>query len=85
MLAAQARSRACRVGQEAQVSFRVRFTRGAEADLDRWFDLLREREPSHDGGDLGLPGEAMATLGAGIATLHTSPFTCRKASHNPFE
>jgi plasmid stabilization system protein ParE len=66
------------------VSFRVRLTRDAEADLDRLFDFVLERELARDGGDLTLPEQAMASLRAGIATLKTSPFTCRKAGQSPF-
>jgi plasmid stabilization system protein ParE len=66
------------------VTFRVRLTRDAEADLDRLFDFLLDRELNRDGGDLALPSEATAALRAGIATLKTSPFTCRKAAQSPF-
>ncbi|EHR72063.1 plasmid stabilization system protein [Burkholderiales bacterium JOSHI_001] len=66
------------------MSFRVRLTRDAEADLDRLFDFVLERELARDGGDLTLPEAAMAALRAGIATLKTSPFTCRKAGRSPF-
>jgi plasmid stabilization system protein ParE len=66
------------------VTFRVRLTRDAEADLDRLFDFLLERELSREGGDLSLPAQAIAALGSGIATLKTSPFTCRKAGQSPF-
>ena len=66
------------------MSFRVRLTRGAEADLDRLFDFVLERELVRDGGDLALPEQAIAALRAGIATLKTSPFTCRKAGQSPF-
>jgi plasmid stabilization system protein ParE len=66
------------------VTFKVRLTRDAEADLDRLFDFLLERELSRDGGDLSLPTQAIAALQSGIATLKTSPFTCRKAGQSPF-
>jgi plasmid stabilization system protein ParE len=66
------------------VTFKVRLTRDAEADLDRLFDFLLERELSRDGGDLSLPMQAIAALQSGIATLKTSPFTCRKAGQSPF-
>jgi plasmid stabilization system protein ParE len=38
---------------------------------------------ARDGG-LSLPEQAMAALRAGIATLKSSPFTCRKAGDSPF-
>jgi plasmid stabilization system protein ParE len=66
------------------VTFKVRLTREAEADLDRLFDFLLERELNRDGGDLDLPGRAITALRAGVATLKTSPFTCRKAAQSPF-
>jgi plasmid stabilization system protein ParE len=66
------------------VTFKVRLTRDAEADLERLFDFLLERELSRDGGDLTLPTQALAALRAGIATLKSSPFTCRKAGQSPF-
>ena len=66
------------------MTFNVRLTRDAEADLDRLFDFLLERELSRDGGDLSLPTQAIAALQSGIATLKTSPFTCRKAGQSPF-
>jgi plasmid stabilization system protein ParE len=66
------------------VTFKVRLTRDAEADLDRLFDSLVERELARDGGDRDLPEQAMTALRAGIATLKSSPFTCRKAGNSPF-
>jgi plasmid stabilization system protein ParE len=66
------------------VTFKVRLTRDAEADLDRLFDFLVERELARDSGDLELPEQAMTALRAGIATLKSSPFTCRKAGNSPF-
>ena len=66
------------------MTFKVRLTRDAEADLDRLFDFLVERELARDGGDLDLPEQAMTALRSGIATLKSSPFTCRKAGNSPF-
>ena len=66
------------------MTFKVRLTRDAEADLDRLFEFLLEREQSRDGGGLSLPTQAIAALQSGIATLKTSPFTCRKAGQSPF-
>lgn len=66
------------------MTFRVRLTRDAEADLERLFDFLVEGELSRDGGDLSLPEQAITALRSGIATLRTSPFTCRKAGQSPF-
>lgn len=66
------------------MSFKVRLTRDAEADLDRLFDFVLERELARDDGDLTLPEQAMVSLRAGITTLKTSPFTCRKVGQSPF-
>ncbi len=66
------------------MSFKVRLTREAEADLERLFEFLLERELARDGGDLELATEALAAIRAGINTLRTSPFTCRKAGSSPF-
>ena len=66
------------------MTFRVRLTKAAQADLDRLFDFLIERELSRDGGKLELAELAMAALRAGFSTLKSSPFTCRKAGSSPF-
>jgi plasmid stabilization system protein ParE len=66
------------------VTFKVRLTLDAEADLERLFDFPLERDLSRDGGDLRLPKQAIAALRSGIATLKTSPFSCRKAGQSPF-
>ncbi len=66
------------------MTFIARLTRDAEADLNRLFDFLLERELSRDCGDLTLPTQAIAALRSGIATLKTSPFTCRKAGRSTF-
>ena len=66
------------------MSFRIRLTREAEADLERLFGFVLEREPECDGGDLALAERALDAIRAGFTTLRTSPFTCRKAAHSPF-
>ena len=66
------------------MSFRVRLTRDAEADLERLFNFVLERELDRPGGDLELADQALAAIRAGLATLKTSPFTCRKAGQSPF-
>lgn len=66
------------------MSFRVRFTREAQADLERLFDFVLERELARDSGDLALAERALLAIRSGVATLKTSPFTCRKAGQSPF-
>jgi plasmid stabilization system protein ParE len=66
------------------LSFRVRLTREAQDDLERLFDFVLERELARPGGDLELAERALSAVRAGVETLKTSPFTCRKASQSPF-
>jgi plasmid stabilization system protein ParE len=66
------------------VNFRVRLTRDAEADLERLFDFVLERELARSGGNLELAEQALVAIRAGVATLKSSPFTCRKAGRSPF-
>lgn len=66
------------------MTFKVRLTRAAQADLDRLFEFVLERELERDGGNLSLAEQALAAIRAGFAILKTSPFTCRKAGQSPF-
>ena len=66
------------------MSFRVRLTPGAEADLARLFDFILERELARNAGDLALAEQAVTAIRAGVATLRNSPFTCRKAGDDAF-
>jgi plasmid stabilization system protein ParE len=66
------------------VSFRLRLTCQAEADLNRLFDFVLERKLTRDSGDLNLADKALNEIRAGFATLKSSPFTCRKAGQSPF-
>ena len=66
------------------MSYQVRLTHEAAADLERLFDFILEREFARDGGDLELAEQAIVAIRAGFATLKTSPFTCRKAGQSPF-
>ena len=66
------------------MTFRVRLTREAQDDLERLFDYVLERELARPGGDLELAERALAAIRAGVETLKTSPFTCRKAGQSPF-
>lgn len=64
------------------MSFRVRLTRGAEADLTRLFDAGLERELTRDG-DLEVADRAITAVRAGVATVMSSLFICRKAARSP--
>lgn len=66
------------------MTFRVRLTVEAEDDLERLFDFVLERELATGGGDLELAEHALNAIRAGVATLKSSPFTCRKASNGAF-
>ncbi|OJA48500.1 type II toxin-antitoxin system RelE/ParE family toxin [Burkholderia ubonensis] len=56
------------------MTYRVRFTRTASDDLDRLYGFIVER----DDADVELATHALAAIASGIATLESSPFTCRK-------
>jgi plasmid stabilization system protein ParE len=66
------------------VTYRVRLTKDAEEDIERLFEFVLERELARDGGDLDLASDVLNAIRAGIATLRSSPFTCRKAGASPF-
>jgi plasmid stabilization system protein ParE len=51
------------------VSFRVRLTRDAEADLERLFDFVLDRELERDGGDLDLAEQALVAIRAGYVAF----------------
>ncbi|MBC7378002.1 MAG: type II toxin-antitoxin system RelE/ParE family toxin [Burkholderiaceae bacterium] len=66
------------------MSWRIRLTRDAEKDLLRLFDFLLERELERPGGgDLAVAERALEAIQNGLATLASSPFTCRKAAESP--
>jgi len=66
------------------MSFRVRLTREAADDVERLFDFVLERELQRNDGALDLAERALQAIRDGMATLRSSPFTCRKASQSPF-
>lgn len=57
------------------MSYRVRFTEEAEADLIRLYDFILDREDA----DWAVADRALQAIKAGIRTLELTPFTCRKA------
>ncbi|MCF2134646.1 MULTISPECIES: type II toxin-antitoxin system RelE/ParE family toxin [Burkholderiaceae] len=57
------------------MTYAVRFTRAASDDLDRLYGFVIDR----DDADVEIATRALAAIAAGIATLESSPFTCRKA------
>lgn len=48
------------------------------------FDFVLERELRRNDGDLELAERSLQSIKDGIATLRTTPFTCRKAGQSPF-
>jgi len=54
------------------MSYRVRFTRGAEDDLGRMFDFLLEQ-------DFGAAEKAESAIYKAFEFLELFPFSCRKA------
>lgn len=60
------------------MTYRVRFTREAEADLVRLYEL-------RDAADWSVAERALEAIRAGMTTLAQIPFTCRKArTDSPF-
>lgn len=67
------------------MTYRVSLTLEAQADLLRLYDFILEREWDRPGGgDLALGEKTIAAIQDGLATLRSSPFTCRKAAESPF-
>ncbi len=65
------------------MSFTVRLTRDALADLLRLEDFLIELAIQH--GDLDLPLRAIDAIQREMRILETNPYTCRKVGLNPLE
>lgn len=57
------------------MTYAVRFTRTASDDLERLYAFIVDRADV----DVELATLALIAIAAGIATLESSPFTCRKA------
>ena len=66
------------------MTFQVEFSLAAQADLERLFDFVRQRELNSASGDLDIPERALSAIKDGIAFLKTSPFACRKVGVSPF-
>ena len=73
-----------KAARDSRVIFHVQFTRTAQEDLERLFGCIIERELASATSDLDIADHALEAFRAGILTLQTSPFTCRKASNSPF-
>ena len=66
------------------MTYRVRLTRQSQADLQRHFDFIIERELASHTGDLEIAERALTAIRTGFETLRAIPFTCRKAGDSPF-
>ena len=66
------------------MTFQVEFSLAAQADLERLFDFVLQRELNSASGDLDIPELALSAIKDGIAFLKTSPFACRKVGVSPF-
>lgn len=66
------------------MSFQVRLTLEAAADLERLFDFVVQCELMRHKGDLDLAERALEAIRHGISTLRLSPFTCHKVGTSPF-
>lgn len=64
------------------MSFAVRYSASARADLERLYEHLLERATSVE--DLGLAERALGAIIEAVASLKRSPFICRKADDDPF-
>jgi plasmid stabilization system protein ParE len=63
------------------VSYRVRFTKDAEADLVRLYDVILSRDET----DWAVADRALDAIKNAIKSLEISPFSCRKANpSDPF-
>ena len=58
------------------MTFQVRFTQEAQADLERLYDFVLARAD----GDWTIAERALQAIRNGITVLELSPFSCRKAA-----
>ena len=66
------------------MSYRVQFSAAAQADLERLFDFILQRELGSASGDLAIAERALQAIKDGLAFLNTAPFACRKVGTSPF-
>lgn len=58
------------------MSFSIRFTEHAEADLIRLYEFILQRDPT----DWSLAARALEAIKNGLRILELTPFSCRKAN-----
>lgn len=64
--------------------YRVRVLPDAEAQLERLFDHVLERELAASAGNPQLAFDALHALRVSFESLGLAPFSCRKAGADPF-
>ncbi len=62
------------------MTYRVRFTEEAAADLERLYDFLLE----NNDGDWSVAERALQAIRDALGLLERSPFSCRKAGNDAF-
>lgn len=62
------------------MTYRVRFTEEAAADLERLYDFLLE----NNDGDWSVAERALRAIRDAVGLLERSPFSCRKAADDAF-
>lgn len=66
------------------MTYKVEFSRAADEDLERLFDVALQRELDSESCDLDIPDRAVQAIKDGIVFLKSSPFACRKLGDSPF-
>ena len=66
------------------MTYSVQFSAAAQADLERLFDFILQRELDSASGDLDIAERALQAIKDGVAFLRSSPFGCRKLGASPF-
>ena len=66
------------------MTYTVKFSEAAAADLEQLFDFALQRELDSETGDLDVPDRAVQAIKEGMAFLASSPFACRKAGSSSF-
>jgi len=66
------------------MTYTVKFSEAAAADLEQLFDFALQRELDSETGDLDIPDRAVQAIKDGMAFLAASPFACRKSGSSSF-
>lgn len=66
------------------MTYQVIYSREAQADLERLFDHVLQRELNSSTGDLDIAARAIESIKQACQLLAHSPFSCRKTGDSPF-